>query len=183
MIITQLSLTLGVQLDSRRDTRHTWSKWMMTPMDPPHLAHTLSPSRVTLSNTPSIGHVWRELHRSMQSLGGAGSVHWNLTIYFSVQREPHWTRDQNFFHTASTKISITFNPCWPRRRKIDVLLYLKETLYKKFDTYLFSHDLYLLGLLVLAIPSALFWHQIFVLNFKFQNQKLDIFLEGSFFEK
>ena len=103
MIITQLSLTLGVQLDSRRGTRHTWSKWMMTPMDPPHSAHTLSPSRVTMSNTPSIGHVWRELHHSMQSQDGAGSVHWNVTIYFSVQREPHWTRDQNFFHTASTK--------------------------------------------------------------------------------
>ena len=103
MTITQLSLTLGVQLDSRRDTRHTWSKWMMTPMDPPHSAHTSSPSRVTMSNTPSIGHVWRKLHHSMQSQGGAGSVHLNVIIYFSVQREPHWTRDRNFFHIASTK--------------------------------------------------------------------------------
>ena len=91
-----------VEFKERHKT-HKWSKWMMTPMDPPYSAHTLSPSRVTMSNTPSIGHVWRELHHSMQSQDGAGSVHWNVTIYFSVQREPHWTRDQNFFHTASTK--------------------------------------------------------------------------------
>ena len=43
----------------------------------------------------------------------------------------------------------------------------------------FSHNLYLFGLLVLAIPSDLFLQQIFVLNFKcWITKKINIFIKG-----
>ena len=44
---------------------------------------------------------------------------------------------QNDGRTAQNDGRNTLNPLWPRRRKIDVLLYLKETQCKKIEKYHF----------------------------------------------